>query len=215
MAESMKIAGYSAVALTLPTGLLQDRVVFIRHIFTSAGIETVLRTDLAPTSRTELLRLLRRYRSLCDVVAVKCTNEATARVACRDRRVDVVFFDPRNHKVRFNHSLAGLLRGAVEFNLIAALQGQTNSNFISRTSKEMGISSEHKNRVVLSSGCTSPEMTRAPSQIAAIADALGLSLEQSRLGVSKVPEGIILRNLDRRSREYIEEGVKVILSKAR
>jgi RNase P/RNase MRP subunit p30 len=210
MAESMKIAGFGAVALTIPTGLMQERVAFIRHIFTRSGIENALRTDLAPTSRTELLRLLRRYRNMYDVVAVKCTNEVTARVACRDRRVDLVFFDPHNHKVRFNHSLAALLRNAVEFNLVTTLQGQAIGNVLSRTSKEMEISGVHKNRVVLSSGCLSPEMIRAPSQIAAIAAVLGLSSEQARLGVSKVPEEIILRDLKRRSREYIEEGVKVI-----
>ena len=152
---------------------------------------------------------------MCEVVGVKCTNEATARVACRDRRVDVVFFDPYNPKVRFNHSLASLLRCAIEFNLIAALQSKITSNVISRISKEMLITSDHKNKVVLSSGCSTAEMTRSPSQLAAIAITLGLTPDQSRLGVSKVPEEIILLNSERRSREYIEEGVKVILPKAR
>ena len=215
MAELLRYSGYSTVALTVPTGLLRDRLLSLRRLFEHEGLETLLRIDLSANSRVDLLRLLRRYRNAYDIVAVKCMNQSVAPVACRDRRVDLVFFDPSNSRVRFGHPLASLLRGALEFNLISTLLEETKSEVFSRLAKEAAIAREHRSRVVLSSGCVSPTMVRSPLQISAIATAIGLSREQSDQGVSETPLSIIKRNLERRSREYVEEGVNVMMSKAR
>lgn len=215
MAELLRLAGYSAVALTVPTGLLRDRLSALRRLFEDEGIQTILRVDLSANSREDLLRLLRRFRNAYDIVAVKCMNQAVAPVACRDRRVDLVFFDPRNSRVKFGHPLASLLCGALEFNLISTFLGETKGEIFSRIAKEAAIAREHRSRVVLSSGCVSPTMVRSPPQISGIAAAIGLSREQSSRGVSETPLSIIKRNLERRSREYVEEGVKLVMPKAR
>ena len=215
MAELLRLAGYSAVALSIPTGLMRDRVSEVRRLFENEGIQTILRVDLSVNSRADLLRLLRRFRSAYDIVAVKCMNQAVASVACRDRRVDVVFFDPRNFRVKFVHPLASLLSGALEFNLISTFLGETKSEIFSRIAKEAAIAREHRSRVVLSSGCISPAMVRSPLQISAIATAIGLSSEQSSRGVRETPLSIVMSNQERRSREYVEEGVKLVTLKAR
>jgi RNase P/RNase MRP subunit p30 len=142
-------------------------------------------------------------------------NQAVASVACRDRRVDVVFFDPRNFRVKFVHPLASLLSGALEFNLISTFLGETKSEIFSRIAKEAAIAREHRSRVVLSSGCTSPAMIRSPLQISAIATAIGLSSDQSSRGVRETPISIVVSNQERRSREYVEEGVKIVTPKVR
>jgi RNase P/RNase MRP subunit p30 len=215
MAQLLRLAGYSAVALSMPTGLMRDRVSEVRRLFEDEGIQTILRVDLSVNSRADLLRLLRRFRSAYDIVAVKCMNQAVASVACRDRRVDVVFFDPRNFRVKFVHPLASLLSGALEFNLISTFLGETKSEIFSRIAKEAAIAREHRSRVVLSSGCTSPAMIRSPLQISAIATAIGLSSDQSSRGVRETPISIVVSNQERRSREYVEEGVKIVTPKVR
>jgi RNase P/RNase MRP subunit p30 len=215
MAEVVKLAGYSAVGLTIPTGLMRDRVSSLRRLFEDQGIETFLRVDVVSGSRGELLRLLRRVRSGYDIVAVKCINQGVASVACRDRRVDVVFFDPNQRSIRFSHAYANLLRGALEFNVVSSLLGTTSSEPYSRLAKEASISREHNTRVVLSSGSTSPEKVRSPMQISALGKAIGLSREQSLRGVSENPESIVQRNAERRSTAYIEEGVSIVAPKAR
>jgi RNase P/RNase MRP subunit p30 len=202
-------------SLTLPTGLMQDRVSLLRRAFHEIGVKTVSRVDLTATSRVDLLRLLRRFRNSYDIIAVKCVNQNVAAVACRDRRVDVVFFDPRNGKVRFNHSLANLLRCGLELNFPSTLVKGADSAVYARISREVAIAREHRTRVVLSSGSLSAQMVRSPSEISAIASAIGLSAEQSRRGVSEVPRSIILRNFLKRSQEYVEEGVKVVTPSAR
>ena len=215
MAELLHLAGYSAVALALPTGLLQDRVTALRRIFEEEGIQTALRVDLTGNSRAELLRLLRRFRALYDVVAVKCANQVVASVACRDRRVDLIYFDPANPKVKFGHQFASLLRGAVELNLISIFLAETRKEIFSRVAKEAAVAREHRNRIVLSSGCRSPATVRSPLQIAAIGTSIGLSKEQSSQGIGGIPLSIIQRNQERRSRLFVEEGVRLVAPKQR
>jgi RNase P/RNase MRP subunit p30 len=214
MAELLRLAGYSTVGLTIPTGLLRERIVFLKRVFQEGGIDAALRVDLTSGSRMELLRLLRRYRNSYDIIAVRCVNPRVATVACRDRRVDVIFFDPGNHKVRFNHPLANVLRGALEFNLVSTLLKETNGEVISAIMKQCAIAREHKVKVVESSGCNDPEMVRSPSQIAALACTMGLSEEQALAGVSSTPLSLIGRNSIRRSPQFIEEGVRVVLPRA-
>ncbi len=215
MGQILRTAGYSAVALTIPTGLLPERVSSIRQIFQDQGIDTALRIDLGSPSRTELLRSLRRFRNAYDVVAVKCANARVATVASRDRRVDVVFFDPLIRNVRFSHSLARLLHGALEINLIASILSSTDSGILSRLRKTIAVAQEHNVKVVLSSGARTAEMVRAPLQLSAIASTLGLGETASTAAVSLIPASIITENAKKRKPEYVEEGVRIIVSSRR
>ena len=214
MAELLRIAGYSQVGLTIPSGLLRERIRLLKDIFHEIGIDVALRIDLNSGSRMELLRLLRRFRSSYDIVAVRCANARVATVACRDSRVDVVYFDPWNRNFRLNHALANLLRGALEFNLTSTLLKDHGEPVYSAFMKQSAIAKEHRIKVVLSSGSTTPEMVRSPSQITALARTIGLSEQQSLAGVSQTPMSIIQRNAGRRSAGFIEEGVRVVMAKA-
>ncbi len=214
MADLLKLAGYSTIGLTIPTGLMKDRIALLKNIFKEAGIEAALRVDLASASRMELLRLLRRFRNSYDVVAVKCVNPRVANVACRDRRVDVVYFDARNQSVRFSHPLANLLRGALEINLISTLLPEVRGDAFQTIQKACSIAREHKVKVVLSTGSSHPEMIRSPLQLAALGRTMGLSEEQSLGGVSSTPLSIIVYNSIRRSAQFIEEGVQVVVPRA-
>jgi RNase P/RNase MRP subunit p30 len=183
----------------------------MRQTFQGQGIATALRIDLGSSSRTELLRSLRRFRNVYDVVGVKCVNARVATVASRDRRVDVLFFDPAMHNVRFNHSLARLLHGALEVNLIASLLTLTDPGILFRLRKAIAVAQEHNVKVVLSSGARNAEMVRAPLQLSAIASTLGLSETASVAGVSSIPLSIITENVKKRKPECVEEGVKIIV----
>ena len=213
MAKLIRIAGYSAIGLTIPTGLMRERIGLVKAVFEEAGLETALRIDLTANSRMDLLRLLRRFRNSYDVIAVKCVNQRVATVACRDRRVDLIIFDPAIRSVRFSHPLANLLRGAIEFNLVSSLLNETRVEMFSGIMKQCAIAHQHKVNVVLSSGCSNADQVRSPLQIAALASAMGLSDAQSHAGVSTTPLSIIKRNLTHRSPQFVEEGVRIVLPK--
>jgi RNase P/RNase MRP subunit p30 len=211
MAQNLRTAGYSTVGLTIPTGLLREHVSSLRRLFERNGLDTVLRIDLAPTSRVELLKSLRRFRNAYDLIAVKCVNTRVATVGSRDRRVDLIFFDRADCNLRFNHSLARLLRGGLELNLVSALIGQANSSTFASLWRMIAIAREHRVKVVLSSGSRAPEMIRTPLQISALASTLGLPQKESLEGVTLTPMSIVTKNLKKRSPEYVEEGVRIVI----
>jgi RNase P/RNase MRP subunit p30 len=211
MADLLSTAHYATIGLTIATGLLNERVRSMRRIFEEHGVNTVLRADFKPDSRTELLRLLRRFRNLYDVVAVRCVNQQVATVSCRDRRVDIVFFDVANRNLSFSHTFARLLRGAVEFNLVSDLLDQTDWWAFSKVHKAILVAREHHVKIILSSGARNYEMVRSPFQVSALAMTLGLTQEESIRGVSSTPLSIVRENRMKRAPEYVEQGVKIII----
>jgi len=211
MAESIRVAGYRSVALSLPTGLLNAQARAVKECFEKAGLATYSRIDLVCANRHELLRLLRRFRNQYDVVSVRCANQNVTTVACRDRRVDVVFFD-QNRNIKFTHTLANLLNGALEFNLSFLLHRES-LEAINRAIRQTAIARDHKIKIILSSGCTSSIMVRNPLQIRAVGITLGLTDSEATDAISSIPHSILQSNSERRSSFYIEEGVKIIKDK--
>jgi RNase P/RNase MRP subunit p30 len=209
MAESLRMAGYRSAAITIPTAILNEYSKAFAQCFAKAGLETASRIDLICSNRYELLKLLRRFRNQYDVVSVKCTNQNVAAIACRDRRVDIVFLDPNSRNMKFTHTLAKLLNGALELNL-SFLLNRESGDALNKAMRQMAVAREHRVKVVLSSGCTSPKMVRSPMQIRAVGVTLGLSEAQSAEAISSIPASIIESNLERRSTLYIEDGVRLV-----
>jgi RNase P/RNase MRP subunit p30 len=149
------------------------------------------------------------------VLAVRCVSPAAALVACRDRRVDVVFFDTSRRNIRFNYTYADLLHGALEFNVASELLNASSSDIYMRLAKEAAIARKSNTKIVLSSGATKPELLRSPMQVSGLGGAIGLSKVQVLEGVAETPTSIVRRNMERRSSSYIEEGVRVITPRGR
>lgn len=208
-AKLLALSGYKAVGLTVPTGLLRGRLDVLRDCFQDSGVEVFLRVDLTCSKREELLKLLRRFRSTFDIVGVKCTNHSLALVAARDRRVDLIFFDSATRNLWFDDAIANVSNATLELNL-SVLFEMANHLILTRLMKDVRVARRHNVDVVLSSGATSPLLVRAPIQLAAVAEILGLSKQEAINGVSTIPSRILERNVERRSRYYVEEGVKTI-----
>ena len=211
-AQLLGIAGYSAVALTVPTGLMDDRLRSLRRSFADAGLEVFLRADFACSGRHDLLKLLRRFRRLFDIISVKCLNHAVALVAARDRRVDVIFFDLPQRNAWFDHSIANVCRAAFEFNLRPLIE---DASLLSIAMRQVRIAEEHKVNIVMSSGCTSPAFVRAPAQLSAVGSMLGLDRHRVRETVSLIPWSILEKNVERMSNEHVEDGVRVRRKRSR
>jgi len=208
-AQLSALSGYSAVGLTVPTGLLRGRLEILRDCFRDSGVEVFLRVDLTCSKREELLKLLRRFRSTFDIVGVKCKNHSLALVAARDRRVDLIFFDSATRNVWFDDSIANVSNALLELNL-GRLFEIANHLILTRLMKDVRVARRHNIDMVLSSGATSPLLVRAPIQLAAVAEILGLNKQEAINGVSTSPSRIVKENVERRSRNYVEEGVKTI-----
>jgi len=208
-AQLLALSGYNAVGLTVPTGLLRGRLEILRECFQDSGVEVFLRVDLTCSKREELLKLLRRFRPTFDIIGVKCTNHSLALVAARDRRVDLIFFDSATRNVWFDDSIANVSNATLELNL-SILFEMANHLILTKLMKDVRIARRHNLDMVLSSGATSPLLVRTPIQLAAIAEILGLSKQQAINGVSTIPSRLLKANVERRSRNYVEEGVKTV-----
>ena len=208
-AQLLALSGYNAVGLTVPTGLLRGRLEILRECFQDSGVEVFLRVDLTCSKREELLKLLRRFRPTFDIIGVKCTNHSLALVAARDRRVDLIFFDSATRNVWFDDSIANVSNATLELNL-STLFEMANHLILTKLMKDVRIARRHNLDMVLSSGATSPLLVRTPIQLAAIAEILGLSKQQAINGVSTIPSRLLKANVERRSRNYVEEGVKTV-----
>jgi len=215
MADLLSEVHYRAVGLTVATGLLNERIRVLRRIFEDRGLDTVLRVDLKPSSRAELLRLVRRFRNLYDIIAVGCLNQQVATVSCRDSRVDIVFFHGTSRNLRFSHTFARLLRGAIELNIVSDLINSDDGSAFARLRRAISVAREHRVKVVLSSGARSFEMVRSPFQMSSLAITLGLNPEDSIRAVSSTPWSIVAANRMKRASEYVEEGVKIVVPSRR
>jgi RNase P/RNase MRP subunit p30 len=111
--------------------------------------------------------------------------------------------------VWFEDSIANVSNATLEINLSILLEN-ANSLILTRLMKDVRTARKHKIDIVLSSGATSPLFLRTPIQLAAIAEILGLRKQEAINGVSTIPSRIVERNVERRSRSYVEEGVKTI-----
>jgi len=213
IAQTLALAGYSMIGLTVPTGLFHDRLAEVRRTFSDYDVETVTRVDFASRSRGELLRSLRKFRTVFDIVAVKCLNDHVAHVACRDRRVDLVFFELENPKVRLTHAMANMLRGCIELNMAPVIL-RTGAVY-GTVSRQFVLAKEHSVKVVLSSGLDRAELVRSPIQMVALAATLGLPRIEAVKGITSIPMSAVETNLKKRSPDYIEEGVRVVQRKPR
>jgi len=207
-AQLLALSGYNAVGLTVPTGLMRDKLESLGKSFQDSGVEVFLRADLTCSRREELLKLLRRFRPTFDIIGVRCTNHNLALVAARDRRVDLIFFDPAKRNAWLDDSIANVSNAPLELNMSVLLE--MGNLILARFMKDVRIARRHNMDVVLSSGGTSPFFVRAPIQLMAIAEILGLSKQEAIKSVSTLPSGIVRRNAERRSRNYVEDGVKII-----
>jgi len=206
MADLLALSGYHAVGLTVPTGLLRDKLEDLRKCFQDSGIQVFLRADLTCSRREELLKLLRRFRPAFDIIGVKCTNHSLALVAARDRRVDLIYFDPARRNVWLDDSIANVSNAAFELNLNMLFE-RADHLIITRFMKDIIIALRHDMQIVLSSGGTSTFTIRAPVQLMAIAEVLGLNKQEAFESVSTIPSRIVGSNIKRRSQTYVEEGV--------
>ena len=77
--------------------------------------------------------------------------------------------------------------------------------------KEVSNAQQHGVDVILSSGCTSPFMVRAPTQLLGIGVILGFNKTEVLESITLIPSRIVKRNAERHSKNYVEEGVRVIV----
>ncbi|MEM3517304.1 MAG: RNase P subunit p30 family protein, partial [Candidatus Bathyarchaeia archaeon] len=145
-----------------------------------------------------------------EIISVECTSNKIAVTAARDRRVDLISF-PLNFKTKFTHSIAHVLVGALEINLIDLIISKIPRTIVlNKFINEVFVAKLNNTPIVISSGATNMFLIKAPREMAACSLLFKLEPLEALDSVSTVPLSIVERNRVKLSRFYIGEGIKIV-----
>jgi RNase P/RNase MRP subunit p30 len=209
MGEVLNQLGTVLVGLVVPPNKLTPTPAAMNAL-REAGIDVAKRLNLRPKSREELLSGLRRYRSQYEIVAVECDRQSVSQVAVRDKRVDVVHFHKQGQRSSFRRNLAGTCRAALEFNMSELTQELESGATLSWQRRELEIAAEASTGLIGSTGASAPLGLRAPRDVAAVLQMLGLSPQAALSAVSETPLTIVRQNRLKTEHPQLEEGVRIM-----
>jgi len=208
--------GFRMIGLTFPPNIGFDKIGQMRRICHDAGVDLVTRVDLTPKSRRELLNDLRKLRRRFEIISVLCISKVVARQAAKDRRVDLLSFPIAEYpKVFFDRAEAELASSAlacleIDMKPLLSLKGFRRIRFLSVLRREVTTAESLKVPIILSSGATDPWFLRKPQDLASLGFLFGLDLPMALNALSDAPLGIVERNRQKLSSDYVAPGVRVV-----
>jgi ribonuclease P/MRP protein subunit RPP1 len=185
----------------------------IKEVSKKVGIEIFL--GFKATNIKEL-NFLANIRREFDLLLVKGGDLSLNRAAVETPEVDILAHPELGRSDSgFNYVLAKLASKndvAIEINFreILTSSGVTRSMVLSHMRENIKLAKKYKVPIVLCSGAISNWELRSPLCLISMATQLGLELKEAKLSLSKIPEKIIKRALERRSSNWIMPGVKIV-----
>ncbi|MBS7658037.1 MAG: RNase P subunit p30 family protein [Candidatus Bathyarchaeia archaeon] len=209
-AKLIKEIGFKLVGLTFQPNASIVKIKELKKFFQEFNVDLASRIDLKPNNKMELLSNLRKLRRKFEIISVECTSNKIAVTAARDRRVDLISF-PLNFKTKFTHSIAHVLVGALEINLIDLIISKIPRTIVlNKFINEVFVAKLNNTPIVISSGATNMFLIKAPREMAACSLLFKLEPLEALDSVSTVPLSIVERNRVKLSRFYIGEGIKIV-----
>jgi RNase P/RNase MRP subunit p30 len=197
--------GLGTVCLRFMQNATSNEIKSSVKIFRSVGLDVAIGLDIFANSRKQLLKQLNMSRRLFEILAVNCRDVKTAMVAARDRRVDLISLEGIK-SIRTKQSIIKSCRTNIEFVLKRILSSErTSFEQINYFSREIELANRYKVNFVISSGAKEILLLRAPRDIAALANTLGLTKEQSLDSVSNIPLQIIRDNRNQLSNNPLNQ----------
>jgi RNase P/RNase MRP subunit p30 len=210
-----KHLGFSLIALSLDDPSKLRDLKDIKDRARALGVDVAIRADLRPSSPSELKEHLRKLRRSVEVIGVYCRDTSVARIAARDRRVDVTFYDPENVLSVLDEGQLSLLAESghyVEVNFVDFLH--TTPDKQAKTLWSYGLALKRVARrgipVAVSSGASKIVDMRAPRELYAIALFLLDEREIAREAVSTRPMELVRLNREKLSPNFVQPGVRVV-----
>ncbi|MEM1565513.1 MAG: RNase P subunit p30 family protein [Candidatus Bathyarchaeia archaeon] len=215
LAKATKL-GYRLVALPLPTASVEAFAKKLRLICQEYRLDFASRLDLKPQTPRELLRQLRKFRRLVEVIAVVCKTKEVARQAAKDHRVDLLNFPATDSRRRFfdkaEAELASSSVAALEIDVkpLLMLKGPTRIRLLAALRKEVAIAKDYHVPIVISSGATNTLQMRKPLEMAALTTLFDLDKPTALDAVSKTPLTIFERNREKLNPNFVAPGIRII-----
>ena len=217
LAERALVLGYGLLGFSLPLNEPDQSFEKAKRICSSLGLDASSRVDLAPESEAELRRLLNKVRRRFEIVAVCCKNASVARAACRDRRVDIVYF-PRSEKPLFRgveaaFAAEGETAYEVRVGELAKLEGEELLGELWRVSIELGFACREDVPVLPTSFAFDEFGLRAPRDLIAFCTTvLGVDSRTAKYGISRYARDLVSKNRLKLSSRFVADGIWVVRS---
>ncbi|MFB6166983.1 MAG: ribonuclease P protein component 3 [Candidatus Nanohaloarchaea archaeon] len=214
LAERAERLGFSGIAVSDYAAELEDLEEprsSIREADT--GIDLHLGVKLRPGDPEELGDMLQVFREETEVVVVHGGDADVNRAATGDTRVDILSHPDMERKDSgLDHVMAKQAAEnnvAIEVNIRQLLEtyGKVRSHVLSHMRRNMMLCQEFGAPVLASSGATSLHHLRAPRELAAFPQVLGMEVGESFETVSDVPRRILRRAERVTSEDFIRPGV--------
>ncbi len=210
-----KHLGFSLIALSVESFHKLKLLEPLKKLGDDLGLDIAFRLDLRPSNPNDLKFYLRKFRRKIEIIAVYCHNVAIARIAARDRRVDITFYNPENMLSIFDEGQVSLLIESghyVEVNLSDLLHKPSdkqarilwNYRRVLGNAKKRGIS------IIFSSGSSKIIDMRAPRELSALASIIIDDDLLAKNAVSTTPMKLVQANREKLGPRYVQPGVKVV-----
>ncbi len=210
MADLAAKMGLSCVGVTLDTKIPESQKKEILGAFLDRGITALSRIDLAYSNRQTLLRVLPKARSNYDLVAVNGLNGQISSLAFRDERIDIVFVDTDRPRLHPGDIFGKRIDKAVEFNFSDILASQQLRATLARARAHFARAKRSRAHILISSGARSYLSMIGPKEMIAYANIMGLSPSEAPATVFEIPIHVVRNRLNRRSPDYVAEGVMIL-----
>ncbi|MFB6117867.1 RNase P subunit p30 family protein [Halosegnis sp.] len=176
------------------------------------GVDVVQGIELRTDDRSQLAELVKRYRGERTVVCVHGGDISVNRFACEEPRVDVLAH-PMAGDGDVNHVLAkAAARNGVrlEFDIGPVLRatGGDRVQALRSLQKLRDILDHYETPYVVSGNPTSHLALRAPRELAAVGEQVGLGAEWVREGLREWGR-LTERNRERAAESFIQPGVRL------
>jgi ribonuclease P/MRP protein subunit RPP1 len=162
------------------------------------------------------LAKLKNQRKLFDVLLVHGGDLRINRAACETKEVDILTHPSYGrYDCGLNHILAKLAAKnnvAIELNFreILISTKKTRNVVLANMRELVKLGKKYKVPIIICSGSISHCTLRDPLVLRSMGMQLGLTLKEAKEAVTKVPEDILARSKKKRSKDWVESGVKVV-----
>jgi ribonuclease P/MRP protein subunit RPP1 len=216
LATTAKELGYSGICYVVYfEGKEMKKIVEkqTKEVSKKVGIEIFLGLKARNTKELNFLAKMRRE---FDLLLVKGGDLGLNRAAVETPEVDILAHPELGRTDSgFDYVLAKLASKnnvAIEINFreILTSSGVTRSMILAHMRKNIKLAKKYKVPIVLCSGAISNWELRSPLCLISMATQLGLELKEAKIAISKLPEKMIKRALERRSSNWIIPGVKIV-----
>ena len=179
------------------------------------GLNVFVKANILSENKGYLKKCLRKIRSKVDVVSISPKNLDVARFSGRDRRVDTVVFT-YDELVRFyDDSQAKLMRQngialEIPFNTLWSSRKQISYKIFFFLKRALYYTVKYKVPIIISSGTTKITEVKSPKQLISLLEVLGLPESYAELSITTYPLAILSRNMHKRSRKHVQQGVDLV-----